>query len=140
MDTYPSGSIRASDAERDRAVAELSEHYQAGRLTLAEFDERSDQALRAKVGADLAVLFKDLPRIRRQPAQAPSSIPATAPPASRRLGSLVAILVSAIVAVAVSLLSVTEPHHHFAVLVPIVLWLIVIRRLVRVYGDDQRFK
>ena len=43
MDTpirnYQRGDIRASDAERDQAVAELSEHYQSGRLTLEEFDE-----------------------------------------------------------------------------------------------------
>ena len=30
---YPSGSMRVSDADRDRAITELSEHYQAGRLT-----------------------------------------------------------------------------------------------------------
>jgi hypothetical protein len=52
MDTptrdFQHGTIRVSDAERDRAVAELSEHYQSGRLTLEEFDDRSNSALRAK--------------------------------------------------------------------------------------------
>ena len=40
MDTPNRGSqrsaIRVSDVERDQAVAELSEHYQAGRLTLED--------------------------------------------------------------------------------------------------------
>ena len=55
------GAIRVSDTERDQAVAELSEHYQAGRLTLEEFDDRSGLALRARTGSDLVALFADLP-------------------------------------------------------------------------------
>ena len=55
------GAIRVSDNERDQAVAELSEHYQAGRLTLEEFDDRSGLALRARTGSDLVALFADLP-------------------------------------------------------------------------------
>lgn len=143
MGTYPSGNIRVSDAERDQAVAELSEHFQAGRLTMAEFDERSDQAFHAKTGSDLAVLFNDLPRIKRPVVPAPNRVPAPATPAappSRRLGPLFATLASALVAVAVSLLSVTEPHHRFVVVVPIILWIAVIRRLVRVYDDDRRHR
>jgi hypothetical protein len=64
MDTsnsFPSGGIRVSDADRDQAIAELSEHFQAGRLTQEEFEERSGQALGAKTGNDLAALFTDLP-------------------------------------------------------------------------------
>jgi hypothetical protein len=65
MDTasgeYGPGDLRVSDADRDRAIAELSQHFQAGRLTLEEFDERSGQAVRAKTGRDLAGLFTDLP-------------------------------------------------------------------------------
>jgi len=40
MDTsksFPTGGIRVSDADRDQAIAELSEHFQAGRLTQEEF-------------------------------------------------------------------------------------------------------
>jgi len=44
MDTgtrgFPRSDIRVSDAERDQAIAELSEHFQAGRLTQDEFDDR----------------------------------------------------------------------------------------------------
>ena len=61
MSTYPSGTLRVSDADRDRAIAELSEHFQAGRLTQEEFEERSGRALQARTGDDLAALFTDLP-------------------------------------------------------------------------------
>jgi hypothetical protein len=59
--SYPPAGIRASDAERDLAVAELSEHFQSGRLTQDEFDDRSARALQARTGADLSGLFTDLP-------------------------------------------------------------------------------
>jgi hypothetical protein len=66
MDTpstrFPGGGIRVSDAERDQAIAELSEHFQAGRLTQEEFEDRSGRALRARTGSDLGELFADLPR------------------------------------------------------------------------------
>ena len=63
MDTtsFASGGIRVSDADRDQAIAELSEHFQAGRLTQEEFEERSGRALQARTGDDLAALFTDLP-------------------------------------------------------------------------------
>ena len=59
---HPSGSLRVSDADRDRAIAELSEHYQAGRLSTEEFEDRTGRALQARTTADLAALFTDLPR------------------------------------------------------------------------------
>jgi hypothetical protein len=66
MDTpstrFPGGEIRVSDADRDQAIAELSEHFQAGRLTQEEFEDRSGRALRARTGSDLGELFADLPR------------------------------------------------------------------------------
>jgi Domain of unknown function (DUF1707) len=58
---YPPGDFRVSDADRDRALSELSVAFQAGRLTSDEFDERSGLALRARTGNDLTVLLADLP-------------------------------------------------------------------------------
>jgi hypothetical protein len=55
------GSVRIGDAERDQAVAMLSEHFVAGRLTQDEFEERSEYATRARYADDLAPLFDDLP-------------------------------------------------------------------------------
>src|SRR5581483_1713733 len=56
-------SLRASDADRERAVATLREHLLAGRLTLEEFTERVGAALRARVTGDLARLQDDLPAV-----------------------------------------------------------------------------
>jgi hypothetical protein len=65
MDTagrgFPPGHLRASDAERDQALSELSEAYQAGRITADEFDWRSTQALIARTGEELAAPLADLP-------------------------------------------------------------------------------
>jgi Domain of unknown function (DUF1707) len=57
----PRRDIRVSDAERDQAVAELSEHFQSGRLTQEEFEDRSGRALQARTESDLVGLFNDLP-------------------------------------------------------------------------------
>jgi hypothetical protein len=50
---YAHRDLRVSDAER----AEVGD----GRLDQAEFDERVDQAMRAKTQSDLSGLFDDLP-------------------------------------------------------------------------------
>jgi uncharacterized membrane protein len=64
--------IRIGDAERDRAIASLGDHFAAGRLTAEEFDQRTDQALQARFNADLEPLFVDLPRTA-EPAVEPNS-------------------------------------------------------------------
>lgn len=58
---FPSGDLRVSDADRDRAVSELSEAFQAGRITADEFGQRSGQALSARTGKELTALLTDLP-------------------------------------------------------------------------------
>ena len=58
---YPAGHLRASDADRDRAVSALSEAFQDGRITHEEFEQRSAQALRARTGHELTDLVGDLP-------------------------------------------------------------------------------
>lgn len=52
---------RASDADRDRTVALLREHWQAGRLTLAELEARSEQAWGARLVAELWDAVRELP-------------------------------------------------------------------------------
>jgi hypothetical protein len=56
-------SYRVSDAQREHAVVVLREHLLAGRLTLEEFSERVEAALRARVGAELAAVQEDLPHV-----------------------------------------------------------------------------
>ena len=48
-------STRASDDDRERAVRALREHLVEGRLTLEEFSQRVEAALRAGSSAELAV-------------------------------------------------------------------------------------
>jgi len=69
-------SLRASDADREQALAALREHMIAGRLTLEEFCARVDAALRSTVAGELAKLQDDLPHAlvkspdsRRRPAR-----------------------------------------------------------------------
>lgn len=61
------GRIRASDADRDRTVAALREHFAAGRLTAGEFDERLDKAYAAKTLGELDGLMTDLPGTDLEP-------------------------------------------------------------------------
>jgi Domain of unknown function (DUF1707)/Cell wall-active antibiotics response 4TMS YvqF len=56
--------VRASDADRDRAVEALASASAEGRLTLEEYSERSDAALTARTLGDLASLTADLPATR----------------------------------------------------------------------------
>ncbi|MET7277316.1 DUF1707 domain-containing protein [Kribbella sp. NPDC005582] len=55
-------TVRIGDAERDRAVELLGEHFVAGRLTQDEFEERSETATRARYADELEPLFEDLPQ------------------------------------------------------------------------------
>jgi hypothetical protein len=55
---------RVTDRDRDRVVKQLTQHVGQGRLTLDEFDERVDEALEARTGAELAAVLRELPRLR----------------------------------------------------------------------------
>jgi hypothetical protein len=58
---YPLGDLRVSDADRDRALGELSEAFQAGRITPDELEQRSGQVLAARTGTELTAPLADLP-------------------------------------------------------------------------------
>jgi len=58
---FPPGDLRVSDADRDRALFDLSEALRVGRITADEFDQRSGQALRSRTGKELTALLADLP-------------------------------------------------------------------------------
>jgi hypothetical protein len=98
--------MRVSDAERAEVADRLSKHYSDGRLDEAEFNERIDQAMRAKTHADLGGLLSDLPA--SEPAETPKSAKAsgTAAPVPRprparrnhRFLELVLIILVAVIA------------------------------------------
>ena len=59
--------VRASDAERDSAAAQLREHFVQGRLTLDELKGRLDTALTAKTRTQLDAVLADLPSHAQRP-------------------------------------------------------------------------
>jgi hypothetical protein len=56
-------SSRVSDDDREQTVILLREHLLAGRLTLEEFSERIEAALKASVRRELAAVQEDLPAV-----------------------------------------------------------------------------
>src|SRR5215471_11380448 len=64
QERYRLPQMKASDADRDAVVAALSEHFQTGRLTREELDERTGRALTARTLDELDELTADLPAIR----------------------------------------------------------------------------
>ena len=110
----PDPALRASDAERDLVAAELGQHYQAGRLDQAEFDERVGAALAACTRRELADLLTDLPR-------AGGAAVATRP---ARLLPLVPLLFAAIVAAGFAASHGWHGSHHWGAGPWPLLWLI----------------
>jgi hypothetical protein len=141
MDTvtrgFPRDDIRVSDAERDQAVAELSEHFQAGRLTQDEFDDRSGRALRARTGADLGGLFNDLPS-RRAVVPPQAAFPAADteftpgdPPRPNFLPVARLVLAFAVAAIIAGGLFGGHGHGHarIGLLLPVVILVLALLRL-----------
>jgi Flp pilus assembly protein TadB len=121
---YATAQLRASDADRDAALADLSAHFQAGRLTSDELDERTGRALAARTVGELGDLMDDLPAL--QPAS-PAPVPAKA--GLRRPGpSLTVLLVT--LAAAAMVLSVTAGHHRSGIWWAIPVGLLIARRVL----------
>ena len=57
---YSDQHLRVSDAEREAVSGRLAEHFAAGRLDQAEFDDRVGRAMGAKTRGDLRGLLADL--------------------------------------------------------------------------------
>lgn len=79
---------RLSTAEREEAVARLSDAQIEGRLTLAEYEQRAASARNAVTRGDLVPLFVDLPDAApRAATSAPTLLdgPGTLPPPSADL-------------------------------------------------------
>ncbi|MCU1642588.1 MAG: hypothetical protein JWN03_2863 [Nocardia sp.] len=55
--------IRIGTAEREEAMKRLSDNFAAGRLSVAEFDERSGIVAAAMTRGDLETVFTDLPAV-----------------------------------------------------------------------------
>jgi len=130
MNTVPgrqqAPQMKASDADRDEVVAELSEHFQAGRLTTEELDDRTGRALSARTVGELDVLMSDLPRRpRATPVPEASSQRSGHPKAA-----MVAVVLAALAVLALAV-GVGSGSHGAGLWVLIPIALIVVRRLRR---------
>jgi uncharacterized protein DUF1707 len=53
--------LLVSDSDRARVTSQLREHYEAGRLTLEEFQDRLDEAQAARTEGQLQNVLRQLP-------------------------------------------------------------------------------
>jgi hypothetical protein len=75
----PEPHLRAADTDRETVAADLGKHMAAGRLTLAEYDERLAQVYAARTYGELDALTADLPSPAAARAAAPAGPPAAVP-------------------------------------------------------------
>ncbi|MGY1622383.1 DUF1707 domain-containing protein [Geodermatophilus sp. SYSU D00965] len=73
----PDPHLRAADTDRAAVADQLGEHMSAGRLTVAEYDERLARTYAARTYGELAEITADLP----VPKPTPPTSPAAATPA-----------------------------------------------------------
>jgi hypothetical protein len=72
----PQPHLRAADSDRAALAEVLGRHMSAGRLTVAEYEERLAQAYAAKTYGELDELTADLPPVARTPAPRPAPVAA----------------------------------------------------------------
>jgi Domain of unknown function (DUF1707) len=72
----PEPHLRASDADRAAVADVLGTHMSAGRLTVAEYDDRLARAYAARTYGELDELTADLPALEPAPAAASAAEPA----------------------------------------------------------------
>jgi hypothetical protein len=123
QDTYRLPQMKASDADRDAVVAALSEHFQAGRLTSEELEDRTGRALSARTLEELDGLTTDLPVVR----------PAGPAPVARPRGPgypvMVPLAALAGLAVVVAVLGFDAGRHGWGVWWIIPIGLLIARKL-----------
>ena len=54
-------TLRLSDVDRERALAELKAHYAEGRLSIRELEARVEDILRSRTRREVAAPLRDLP-------------------------------------------------------------------------------
>lgn len=119
--------LRISDAERDRAAAELGEHYAQGRITTEEHAERLDRIWAARTRGKLAPVFADLPGHQGPGAAAPARRPAYRAPGPPWRRSLPAPVLGLFVV----LLALTIATHKPVLVVGLLVLVVLARRRSR---------
>jgi hypothetical protein len=117
----PSAQMKASDADRDAVLSVLSEHFQAGRLTADESEDRTGRALAARTCGELRDLLQDLPR-------------RSGPP-----GRTVLVPIAALAGIGIAVaMSAGTAHARWGVLWLVLLVLLIARRMTCCAGAPRR--
>ena len=134
---YLPAQMKASDSDRDAVVSDLGEHFQSGRLTAGELDERTGRALAARTWGELRDLLADLPATQPGP-RAPATRSLSARP-SRSSGRFAPppIAVLAGIGIAVAVL-VNVAHARWGFIWLLLPGLLVARRLICYAGAPGR--
>ena len=132
-----SAEIRASDADRDAVLADLSEHFQAGRLTPVEFEDRAGRALAARTWGELKDLLQDLPSTLSRP-QAPVAAASSAARPERPSGRVAPAPVVVLAAIGIAVAVSAGIAHGSWGFLPVVLGLLIACRLIRHAGTPRR--
>jgi hypothetical protein len=77
--------LRVSDEQRERAAAEIREHFAAGRLSDDELSERVQAAYNARTEQELQTALADLPKLPATPAQQKAELAARRSMLQRRM-------------------------------------------------------
>ena len=119
--SYGQPDLRVSDAERSEVADRLAEHYGDGRLDQSEFNERVEQAMRAKTRSDLAGLFDDLPD---------SEAPEVTTGPRRRRSHHPVLIVAVVIAIIVTAQNVLWWPHltHLAIIAGLIAFLLYLLR------------
>lgn len=88
--------LRIGTSERDLVMVLLGEHMSAGRLEIAEYEQRCAQAAAARHRSEVAALFADLPAPHPEFKQAPVTEKRLAPkPVALGIGAVVVVVAAA---------------------------------------------
>jgi hypothetical protein len=102
------GSLRASDADRDRVIDRLRDAAGEGRLEPDELEQRVGAALRARTYAELSWLVADLPHVADRRGSHPRPVVRTALVAGGlAVATVVAVVVVAVLVIAAIALTAT---------------------------------
>jgi hypothetical protein len=133
----PSVQMRASDADRDAVLSDLSEHFGAGRLTAGEFDDRTGRALAARTWGELRELMQDLPANPAGPRVAVTAT--TGVPPQRPLGRTVLVPIAVLAGIGIAVaMSAGTAHARWSIVWLLLPVLLIARRMTCCTGAPRR--
>jgi hypothetical protein len=133
----PAVQMKASDADRDAVLSDLSEHFQAGRLTADEFDDRTGRALAARTWGELGGLLQDLPTTPAGPHVPVTEVTGALP--QRPLGRTVLVPIAVLAGIGIAVaMSAGTAHARWGILWLVLPVLLIARRMTCCAGAPRR--